>query len=375
MIVQEQGLSCVKCKKELPAGSVWCPWCGKKQASAPRKRSKRPHGTGTVYSLSGRRNRPWMAVRDGVTVGYYETKKEALEGLERVSGKKLTDRYNMTFKEVYEGWKEEHFQEIGKSGVAQYERALTVFGDLHDRTFRDLRTSDFQAILDRYKDLSESTVGKYKQLVTSMSDWAIREEIITTNFASFAKARGRASVPHEPMSAEEILRIQAAAAEDDAAKIVCMMLATGLRIGELFRLPKEDLHGAYLVGGEKSDAGISRIVPIRPEGLEYFTYFAAQATGPLLLSGYKGNRDARNFRNRDYYSLLDRLGIDRSKTPHSTRTTYTTRAVDEGLSPAVAQKVLGHADFDTTQRYYNRPDAEALVRAVNKAARKSKRLT
>ena len=66
--------------------------------------------------------------------------------------------------------------------------------------------------------------------------------------------------------------------------------------------------------------------------------------------------------------MLDRLGIDRAKTPHSTRVTYGTRAATEdNLAPAVLQKVMGHSDFNTTQKYYDKPDADTLVEAVEKS--------
>lgn len=81
----------------------------------------------------------------------------------------------------------------------------------------------------------------------------------------------------------------------DAAKIVLMLVYTGMRIGELFALPVEDCHETYVVGGEKTDAGRNRVIPIRPEGRGYFRYFAQQADGPLLLSGYAGERIPNNF--------------------------------------------------------------------------------
>lgn len=165
---------CKTCKQEMPDSSVFCPWCGKKQAAAPRKALKRPNGAGSVYKLSGRRKRPWAASKNRVIIGYYEKKTDALAALEKLSGKNLTERYNMTFKEVFEEWKVEHYREIGEKGVESYDRAYDVFEPLHDRKFRDLRTADFQAVLDKYMDKSHSTVNKYKQLITQMSTWAGR---------------------------------------------------------------------------------------------------------------------------------------------------------------------------------------------------------
>ena len=103
-------MNCVKCKAALPEGAIYCPMCGKKQVPEKRKALKRANGTGTVYKLQGRRKRPWVAAKNKVVIGYYERKTDALETLERLSGKDLTERYNMTFSEVFEAWKVEHYK-------------------------------------------------------------------------------------------------------------------------------------------------------------------------------------------------------------------------------------------------------------------------
>ena len=106
--------------------------------------------------------------------------------------------------------------------------------------------------------------------------------------------------------------------------------------------------------------------PGRPEGRQYFEYFAARTTSELLISGYSGQKVIENFRKRDFYPLLDRLDIAK-KTPHATRHTYTSRAVKEGLAPEMLQKILGHADYSTTANIYTHIDAETLVSAVTDA--------
>lgn len=354
-------MNCIKCGEVLPQGALFCPACGKRQTKTPRKSAKRPNGSGTVYRLQGRRSRPWVAAKNKVIVGYYPTKKDAVEALERLSGQSLTERYNMTFAEVFEAWSAEHYPEVGPKGVEAYNRAFDVFAPLHDKLFRSLRTADFQTVLDPHMAKSHSTVNKYKQLLTQMSSWAIREELISTNFAKFVRLPENVKKEKEIFSDAEIQKLEADGS--DAAKIVLMLLYTGMRIGELFSLPLSDYHESYVVGGEKTEAGRNRIIPIRPEGKQYFAYFAKQATGEMLLSGYDGQKVPANFRRRDYYPLLDRLGIER-KTPHATRHTYASRAVKEGLPPEMLQKILGHADYSTTANIYTHIDAQTLVDAV-----------
>lgn len=354
-------MKCRKCHAEIPDESKFCLFCGTKQVQEKRKALKRANGTGTVYKLQGRRKRPWAAAKNRIIIGYYETKTAALEALNRLTGRTIEERYNMTFEEVYAAWRAEHYREITKAGQASYNRAFDVFAALHRKKFRDLKTADFQAVIDKHMHQSHSTVSKHKQLITQMSQWAIREELITTNFAAFVKLPGNVKKEKEIFSDEDIRRLEADGTE--ASKIVLMLIYTGMRIGELFSLPLADYHEVYVVGGEKTEAGRDRIIPIRPEGRGYFQYFATQASGPLLLSGYSGQHIPNNFRKRDYYPLLEKLGIDR-KTPHATRHTYASHARKSGMPPEILQKILGHADYNTTANIYVHTDIEELIQAV-----------
>ena len=357
-------MNCIKCNKPLPDGALFCPACGKKQAQEKRKTLKRPNGSGTVYKLSGRRKRPWVASKAKVVIGYYETKTEALRALERVSDATITDKYNMTFAEVYTAWSTAHFKNVGPKGKEQYERAYDVFKSLHDRKFRSLRKSNYQEVLEPHMSKAYSTVSKYKQLITQMSAWAMDEDIITVNYAS------RVALPENQPTEKEIFSnddIQKLVDDDsEAAKVVLMLICTGMRINELFQLPLNDYHGNYVIGGEKTDAGKNRVIPIISEGRKYFDYFARCAKGPLLLSGYTGQHVAANFRRRDYYPLLERLGI-RKMSPHSTRHTYTSWAVESDIKAAHLKKILGHKSITTTIDNYYHTTPERLIKAVNDA--------
>nr|DAM60341.1 MAG TPA: Integrase [Bacteriophage sp.] len=355
-------MECIKCKKEIPAGSVFCCWCGKKQGAAPKKALKRANGTGTVYKLQGRRTRPWVAAKGKTIIGYFDKKTAALEALARLQGRSIDEIYNWTFKQVYEAWKDEHFREIGVKGTESYERAYDVFEPLHDRKFRELRTADYQAIMDKYRDKSHSLLSKFKQLTTQMSQWGIRQELITTNFASFIKLPENVKKEKEIFSKEDIQKLEADSSQE--ARLVLMLIYTGMRIGELFGLRTENVYETYVIGGEKTEAGRNRIIPIRSEGRKYFAEFKERAKGELLISGYSGQKVIANFRNRDYYPLLERLGISK-KTPHATRHTFASWAVANNIKPELLQKMLGHADYSTTANIYEHFDIDQLVNAID----------
>ena len=355
-------MECIKCKKDIPDGSVFCCWCGKQQQTPQRKALKRANGTGTVYKLQGRRTRPWVAAKGKTIIGYYDKKTAALDALARLQGRSIDEIYNWTFKQVYEAWKDEHFRDIGAKGIESYERAYDVFEPLHDRKFRELRTADYQIVIDKYSDKSHSLLSKFKQLATQMSQWGIRQELITTNFASFIKLPENVKKEKEIFSEEDIQKLEADGSQ--AAKLALMMVYTGMRIGELFGLRTENVHETYVIGGEKTEAGRNRIIPIRSEGRKYFAEFKERAKGDLLISGYAGQKVIANFRKRDYYPLLERLGISK-KTPHATRHTFASWAVANNIKPELLQKMLGHADYSTTANIYEHFDIDQLVNAID----------
>lgn len=365
-------MQCIRCYREIPDKSLYCNFCGKRQTSAPapsRKHSRRPNGSGSVYKLPGSRRRPWAAVRDGVYIGYYPTKGEALTALERLSGRELRDSYNYTVEQVHACWRAEHFPTLTAKGQEMYRTAWRRVQTLKDRKMREIRTADYQRIINDMEDagLSLSSANKVKQLASQLSKWAMREDIITTNYAQFVRLYGDAPEERESFTDEEIAALEAHA-EIEAVKLILILIYTGLRIGELFKLPRDavDLERGYLIGGSKTKAGKERTVPILTPARPHIQYFYDRGhPGERLVAGYTGNRTAENFRGRDYVRTLEELGI-RPLTPHSTRHTFTSLAVRAKIQPEILRRVIGHANYSTTVEIYAHSNPEELVAEMEK---------
>ena len=386
-------MKCVKCGMEIPDGSNFCNFCGDKQITDIRnesgvkskkkkgkKKTRVPNGAGAVYKMEGRRSKKWAArLTDGTWVGSFKTEAEGRQALNciKASGIRVTNKFNMTFAEVYAEWSPGYFKRLGKSGISDMKRAYDVFSPLHDRKFRDLRADDFQAIIDKYYDMGrkKSTLKKYKTLVNQMSEWAIKNDIIMTNYAHYIEfVPGNDEEETIPYSEEDIQKLKEDGSE--TAMIVLMLIYTGMRPNELFELPLENYldhrDDYYVIGGSKTEAGRNRSIPIRPEGKKYFDYFADRAdmtSGSLLISGYSGNRVYENFLKRDYYPLRDKLGIAREKTPGCGRSTYATWARTHGIEEDMLQKMLGHTRYNVTYEHYVKPDGEQYSKALKRAER------
>lgn len=365
-------MDCTRCHRDIPEESAYCLYCGKRQRTAPvtpRKATRRARGTGSVYKLSdGHRARPWAAVRGGQYLGYYATKSEALVALERLAGKELRESYNYTMEQVYNCWRAEHFPTLTDKGREMYKVAWKRMTPIKARKMRELRTADYQGIINTMEDagFSVSSAQKVKQLAGQLSKWAMREDIITTNYAQFIRIYETEPTVREIFSDEEISLLKEHDASDPV-KMILLLIYTGLRIGELFSLRRENIHleERYLVGGSKTKAGKNRTVPILPEALPYIQYFWAAGDGDLLVSGYQGNRTANNFRKRDFAQALADLGIT-GKTPHSTRHTFASLAVRAGVKPEALREIIGHANYSTTIEIYNHANLPQLAEELGK---------
>lgn len=345
-------MECIKCKKPLQDDFLWCPYCGKKQVTE-RKHKKRANGTGNITKLSGNRAKPWLARRNGVTVGTYATRTEAQKALERLADATVNEKYNMTFAQIYEAWKPIHERKVTASQMSCYIMAYNNCTDLHDQQFRKLRKSDFQNQIIQMEEAgkSKSACEKMKQLFSQLSKYALAEDIIQTNYA-----QGLGTVAKQLSTKEVFLDADIKAIKESQNRgkdIVMIMISCGCRPNELFNALLINCHEDYFIGGSKTKSGIDRPIMISPDGLAAYQALRQKAVenkGKKLIDGFSGNRNLKNFTKREFKELMQEIGRP-EVSMYSCRHTYITNAVRCGVDQRVLQQIIGHVDSETTKLY------------------------
>lgn len=181
---------CIRCRREIPDDSRLCCYCGKRQAGVPapqRRQRRRPRGQGSVWKDPRNHNRPWVArAGDGTYIGCFAEPSEAVRELDAVNARLIApDRQMYTLSDVYDRWSALHFPKITKSAQQSYQNAYRKAEPLQGRRMMDLKTEDYQEIITAMaaRQASRSLCEKQRQLFSQLCQYAMRQDIIHTNYA------------------------------------------------------------------------------------------------------------------------------------------------------------------------------------------------
>lgn len=370
-------MDCIRCHRQMPGDFLYCPFCGKRQSPVikkpPAKRARRAPGSGNIHKLPGKRAKPFAARIGQRVIGTYATESEAVVALaDFIARGRPLQAASATFAEVYEAWKALHYGGITAKTAKSYTDAYKRAEALHRRRMRDLRTADYQKIID---DLvaagrSYSLCCKQNGLFTQICAYALEQDLIDKDYSAFVRLPKKPAPKQRVLSKEEQAAIWKVALspcpEQQIARIAVVLLCTGMRINELLKLPAADVHLAegYAVGGEKTAAGRGRVIPL-PQPIHGIVADWLAVGAPTLVASKAGTPlDDSNVRHR-FERLMTSLGIE-GVTPHTCRHTCATEMAAAGVPPKAIQSILGHASYSTTASIYTHPGAEMLVNAASK---------
>lgn len=381
---------CKKCNATIEDDSVYCRLCGRKQNREKLNYQKRFNGTGSVYKLPGNRKKPWAVLitkagNKRTYGGFYETKAAAALAAAKLSAEGISDRHNDTVQDIYDTWSKKHFEGLTDWGKQGYETAWTYFTAIKQMKFRDIKTDNLQNLVNEAieKGKSRGTCEKIRNLASQLCKYAMQQDLINKNYAQFLVLPKQEAKEKEIFTDKEI-EILFKNSHDRDVRIILTLIYTGFRIDELFSVEVSNVYidEKYLIGGEKSDAGKNRIVPINDKILPFVTEWyedAVRNKQKHLIVNAAGNKmNPNNFRNRYFYKVLGDLGfqphIDKEHpaskfarlTPHSTRHTFASLAVKAGVQPETLQKLIGHAKYETTADVYVHNNLDQLKDGISK---------
>jgi len=351
---------------------------------AKNKNMRRPNGNGSVYKLKGNRRNPWVAtktiiIEDGKQVrkniGYFATDDEAMLALltYKYNGNNAIDE-NITVKQAFKIV----FNEVEKEGrskstldilKASYKAIKPIESDkLAELTYADLQFLIDSIIEDENQKSSRSKLDKIKSLLSRMFDLLIKNKVQNDNPAKFISLRGIKEGEIPPFNDMDIA-ILFKNDDNRIAKSSLILAYTGLRIGEFLELRKflnVDLKRKLIVGGNKTDAGKDRAIPMHSKILPYIQYFFNEFDNSEYLFSRDGDKVTTDYYRRFYHvPMVAELGIS-NLNPHSFRHTAASKFKMAGLDDKAITDMIGHTDIDFTNKRYVSVDEEYLHNQMQK---------
>lgn len=286
----------------------------------------------------------------------------------------------VTLCEIYSDWRAVYFRKIGRKGKEGYENAWKTLSVLGQSQIQELTIQDYQIVVDLLKSKSLSLQQKLLQLIGQICKYAAANRIEVINPTPYLVLEGSKGESREIFSDEEISRLflyaESGGALSNDAKIVLVLIFTGLRPEELFEVKTEDVElidNCIYTLGSKTEAGRKRIVPLISQIMPFvLDFYSQKGSRDYLILSPKGCRvNLGNWRKRKFYPLMNELEINTPDDPHrlvpySCRHTYASLADRAGVDREALIKLIGHTSYKFTKRVYIHEKLPQLAAEVQK---------
>ena len=354
---------------------------------------RNPNGYGGVSRLPGNRRRPFRArvtvgwserdegrsVQRYATIGYYATRNEAMMALAEYNRDPWDPALRgITFKSAFDRWAPDYFEKYPSTRRVT-ESAMAMWRRIWNLPIRDLRTYHLQEVIAGMDDKSRGYQSKVRSLMHMVYRWAMSRDITQKDWSQFVElTASEQDSARRVFTAGEVALLWSVWRQGGMEELeprrhrgaglldsVLLLLYTGMRVGELLGLRREEVHAEerYIdLRGTKTRAA-RRTVPLHREILPVVDgllrrpspeFLLCRSDGlPLTYSQYKGWFDR----------VMPELGM--SHTPHDTRHTFISALDTAGVRRAATKFIVGHSQQDVTDRYTHK-DLPELIREVDK---------
>ena len=238
-----------------------------------------------------------------------------------------------------------------------YQTTIDNMLEVIDKNIKTIDTNDLRSYLTNYQDknnCSKVTIDNVRRILSSFFSWLEDEDYIIKSPIRRIHKIKTTKIIRETYTDETIEKLRDGCEEIRDLALIDFLSSTGVRVGELVRLNREDINfeeRSCIVFGKGSK--------------EREVYFDARTKLHLekYLSMRKDNNPALFVSLLAPYDRLEISGVEirlrklgndlelQRVHPHKFRRTMATKAIDKGMPIEQVQRLLGHAKIDTTLQY------------------------
>ena len=271
---------------------------------------------------------------------------------------KRIQRNTITLRQLFNEWLPIHSQSISKSAIKSYHIAFKHISNIADMSITDIHFQHLQNVINsmHVKKLSYSSCKKVRTLLNQLFNYAIIRDYPVTNYALHLNlGPNRPTIKRRVFTRQQINKLWAIDAS--YSRMILILLYTGLRIGELLNLRRQDINrrSSYLiVRHAKTKAGEGRIIPLHHRITPLIEQVYNAADNYLFPISYTSFR-------KHFHEIMKQLNC--KHTIHDTRHTFAS-LLDAIAPPNTLRALLGHKQGDITTRVYTHKTIRELRKTI-----------
>ena len=359
--------------------------------------AKRGNGEGSIYYSEKLKRWVGQYTFNGKRKSVYgktrtEVKDKINKALVTIADNKYVDRSEYTLLDIINMNIEQEFN-TNKISEATYKRKIGYRKVIEKLPISNMKIQKITPIsinesLLLIIDYSNSIISKVSQMIRCAFDKALILNIVTSNPYSI---KGLITVPKSNKNTKKIeaLTVEEQQAfvkelksnEDEYTDIFYIALFTGMRIGEILALKKDDVdfnnnlinvkrtltkdkNDKVILGESTKTYAGTRTIPITSLFMDnlknsydkandlIFTKNNKLIAPPTINAHFKRICKKASIKLETQEDKNNKDVVVSNVNTHMLRHTYATRCIESGMSAVVLSKLLGHADIETTLNTY-----------------------
>lgn len=334
-----------------------------------------PNGYGSVVKLTGKRRRPYM-VRKTVgfkengqpiynIIGYTPTREDGLELLSQYNHDPWdVNVHDITFNDLYKMMVDKCSVRWSPAKLKSIKTAYIKCTNIYNCPYRMIRAIEFQEIIDQYQK-SPATQKRIRSLIVNMDRFALEAGVPTHQYSSILHVGPTPESRKKPFEVDQIHRVwELYESGNSFAGVILIFIYSGFRIQELLtmKVTDVDLNQMIMRGGEKTEAGRGRIVPIHPYIADIVKSLCTERS-EYLIHQPNGKKWYETQFYKKWYETLDLINI--KKAPHEARHTFRTLLDYANANKKCIDMMMGHKTSDVGLRVYTHKTVDDLKEAIS----------
>ncbi len=271
--------------------------------------------------------------------------------------------------------KEKHVKPNGKFAYHYSRGMITAYHNssaLYDKVYKDLKTSDFQTLLNNCGKKYD-TLRIMKNLYIKLDEYALQEDIIEKSYAQHITLTNTDKISEKPKTIytydqiEYLWNIKPENYKEDFIRdLLLISLYTGCRAEEILFIYTKNIYldKNYFIGGLKTHAGTNRQIPIHPTIKSIFLKYYNPKNEFLFImpNGKRTNYDYYLYHYK--FNFINKHPFLNNHTAHECRHTLRTELEKQNVKQVIINSIIGHSNENVGQDIYTHISIEEKLEAI-----------